>query len=92
MGEFNYEYLKFPFLEAILRECIAENTLGNCLSTCKNYWIETLRNQEERRAIRRYARELIDYRNKGIQPPKSHRAERPAIRSTIESMLINDDH
>ncbi len=78
MGEFDYEYLKFPFLEAILREIIIEDTLSNCLQSCKDYWIETLRSHDERRAIRQYARELIEYRNKGISPPRSHRANRPA--------------
>ncbi|CAF1269992.1 unnamed protein product [Rotaria magnacalcarata] len=77
LGEFDYEYLKFPFLAQILFESIIENTLPNCLRSCKDYWIETLRSQEERRAIRRYAKELLEYRNKGIRPPKSHRAERP---------------
>lgn len=78
MGEFDYEYLKFGFLEAILRECITENTLGNCLRSCKDYWIETLRSQDERRAIRQYGNELIKYRNDEIQPPKNHRAVRPS--------------
>ncbi len=100
MGEFDYEYLKFPFLERILRESITENTLPNCLRSCKDYWIETLRSQDERRAIRQYARELVEYRNKGISPPKSHRAIRPSSTSAksatttqIENMSIseNDD-
>jgi hypothetical protein len=77
LGEFDYEYLKFPFLEAILRESITENTLSNCLRSCKDYWIETLLNQDERRAILRYATELIEYRDKGLSPPNSHRAIRP---------------
>jgi hypothetical protein len=87
LGEFDYEYLKFSFLEAILRECITENTLGNCLRSCKDYWIETLRVPEERRAIRRYARELIEYRNKEISPPKSHRAERPTATSATTTKI-----
>jgi len=94
LGEFDYEYLKFPFLEAILRECITEDTLGNCLRSCKDYWIETLRSQGERRAIRRYARELIKYRNKGISPPGSFRADRPASSSTrakVQRMSISDN-
>jgi hypothetical protein len=89
LGEFDYEYLKFPFLEAILRECITEDTLGNCLRSCKDYWIETLCSKEERRAIRRYAKELIEYRNKEMQPPKSHRAERPAATSTTKAQKMS---
>jgi len=97
LGEFDYEYLKFPFLEAILRESITENTLSNCLQSGKDSWIGTLRNQDERRAIRRYANELIEYRDKGLSPPKSHRAIRPspttATATQIENMSIseNDD-
>lgn len=79
MGEFDYEYLKFPFLERILYESIIENTLPNCLRSCKDYWIETLRNKDERRAIRVYARELVEYRNKGIQVPKTVKAQRPTL-------------
>ncbi|CAF2865562.1 unnamed protein product [Rotaria sp. Silwood2] len=78
LGEFDYEYLKFPFLEQILREIIIENTLTNCLQSCKDYWIETLRSRDERRAIRQYARQLIDYRNKGLTPSKSFRAIKPS--------------
>ncbi len=101
MGEFDFEHLKFPFLEAILRESITENTLSNCLRSCKDYWIGTLRNQEERRAIRQYANELIEYRDKGLSPPKPHRAVRPspttATATQLENMSIeendhNDDH
>ncbi|CAF1373614.1 unnamed protein product [Adineta steineri] len=77
LGEFKYEHLKFPFLAAILRESITENTLSNCVRSCKDSWIETLRSPEERRAIRQYARELVEYRNKGMTPPKSHKAIRP---------------
>ncbi len=89
MGEFDYEYLKFPFIEAILRESITENTLGNCLQSCKDYWLETLRSQAERRAIRQYARELLEYRNKGITPPKTHRAIRPTSTSTTTTQINN---
>jgi hypothetical protein len=84
LGEFDYEHLKFPFLEAVLRESITENTLSNCLRSCKDYWIETLRSKKERRAIRLYANELIDYRNKGISPPKSYRASRPSASPTTK--------
>ncbi|CAF4611621.1 unnamed protein product [Rotaria sp. Silwood1] len=82
LGEFDYEYLKFPFLEQILRESITENTLSNCRRSCKDYWIETLRSRDERRAIRIYARELIDYQKKDIRPPASHRATRPSSSTT----------
>ncbi|CAF1589502.1 unnamed protein product, partial [Adineta steineri] len=101
LGEFKYEYLKFPFLTAILRESITENTLSNCLRSCKDYWIETLRSPDERRAIRQYARELVEYRNKEMTPPKSHRAHRPrptsAAAENTENMLSSkgdddDDH
>jgi len=92
LGEFDYEYLKFPFLEAILRESITENTLPNCLRSCKDYWIETLRSQDERRAIRKYATELIEYRKKEIRPPSSHRAIRPTLTTDqIGNMSLSDN-
>ncbi len=78
MGEFDYEYLKFPFIEAILRESITENTLVNCLRSCKDYWLETLRS-------------LLEYRNKGIAPPKTHRAIRPTSTSTTTTQINNKD-
>ncbi|CAF0879905.1 unnamed protein product [Rotaria sordida] len=87
LGEFDYEHLKFPFLEQILREIIIENTLPNCLQSCKDYWIETLRSRDERRAIRQYARELIEYRNKGSYPSKSLRAIRPSITKTTTTAI-----
>ncbi|CAF1236124.1 unnamed protein product [Adineta steineri] len=87
LGEFKYEYLKFPFLAAILRESITENTLSNCLRSCKDYWIETLRNPDERRAIRQYARELVEYRNKGMTPPKPHKAHRPRPTSAVRKQI-----
>ncbi|CAF1522818.1 unnamed protein product [Adineta steineri] len=89
LGEFKYEYLKFSFLEAILRESITENKLSNCLRSCKDYWIETLRSPDERRAIRQYARELVEYRNKGMTPPKSHKAHRPQPTSVASDKTEN---
>ncbi|CAF1135833.1 unnamed protein product [Adineta steineri] len=89
LGEFKYEYLKFPFLAAILRESITENTLSNCLRSCKDYWIETLRSPDERRAIRQYARELVEYRNKGMTPPKTHKAHRPQSTSAAAEETEN---
>jgi len=57
--------------------------------------IETLHNQDERRAIRQYARELIEYRNKEIRPPSSRRAIRPSaislIRAQMENMSISEN-
>lgn len=69
LGEFDYEYLKFPFLVAILREAITENKLPNCLRSCKDYWIETLRDAKQRREIRQYANELVKCRNDAKNPP-----------------------
>lgn len=95
LGEFDYEYLKFGFLEAILRECILENTLINCLRSCKDYWIETLRSREERRAIRQYGNDLIKYRNDETQPPAAFRAQRPTSTSTREKKSVSkktNDH
>ena len=88
LGEFDYEYLKFGFLETILRECIIENTLSNCLRSCKDYWIETLRSQEERRAIRQYGNDLIKYRNDEIPLPRGFRAQRPTSNTERTAISI----
>lgn len=79
LGEFDYEYLKYPFLQAILREAITEDNIRRCLRSCRDYWIETLKNPQERKQIRRLARELIKYRNKNERPPASLLEFEPSI-------------
>lgn len=79
MGEFDYEYLKYPFLQALLREAITEDQIPRCLRSCRDYWIETLKNPVERKNIRRLARELIKYRHKNEQPPASLLEFHPSI-------------
>ena len=63
--------MKFGFLVAILREAIQEHTLHRCLNSCRDYWIETLRDPKHRRIIRKYARELIQARNEGTPSPSA---------------------
>ncbi|XP_059164570.1 uncharacterized protein LOC131947382 isoform X2 [Physella acuta] len=47
LGELGYEHLKKPFLEFVLLEALVEKTLTTTLSTCENYWIGIVRNDDE---------------------------------------------
>ncbi|CAF1379635.1 unnamed protein product [Didymodactylos carnosus] len=76
LGEFDYEHLKFGFLECILRESITENTLNNCLRSCRDYWIQTLRSKQDRQSLKCYANKLIQYRNECSLPPVNFRPKR----------------
>ncbi|KAL3841890.1 hypothetical protein ACJMK2_020467 [Sinanodonta woodiana] len=48
LGELEYEQLKKPFIEFILYEAMVEKTLPNLLNSCYNYWINVLRDDNER--------------------------------------------
>jgi hypothetical protein len=52
--------LKKPFLDFILREAFVERTLVNCQKSCMDYWIQTLRDDEERKQIGMLAQEYED--------------------------------
>ncbi|KAK7476897.1 hypothetical protein BaRGS_00031836 [Batillaria attramentaria] len=60
LGEMGLERYKAPFLRHMLREAIVEDTLDRTLESCYNYWIGTLRDDEERKSIEKYAEELYD--------------------------------
>ena len=57
LGEMEYEHLKAPFLRFVLHEAIEEGTLDHTLDSCRNYWIEVLRDDQERADVREYADE-----------------------------------
>ena len=58
LGEFGYEHLKAPFVRFVLHEAIVERTLDNTLDSCLNYWQEVIKDDNERKQIKKYAREL----------------------------------
>ena len=55
-----YEHLKAPFLRFVLHEAIVEGTLDHTLDSCINYWLEVVKDDQERASIRKYAEELAD--------------------------------
>ena len=58
LGEMEYEHLKAPFLRFVLHEAIVEGTLDRTLDSCMNYWLEVLKDDQERASIRTMANEL----------------------------------
>lgn len=60
LGEFDYEHLKAPFVRFVLREAIVEKTLKNTKNSCLNYWLEVIKDDKERKKIRRFAKELTE--------------------------------
>ncbi|KAK3103734.1 hypothetical protein FSP39_021458 [Pinctada imbricata] len=58
LGELGYEHLKKPFVEFVLQEAMEEETLDNVLESCVQYWLETLRSDEERESIKNYVRKM----------------------------------
>ena len=60
LGEFRYEHLKGPFVKFVLREAIVEGTLTRTLESCVNYWLEVIRDDEERVGLRKWAEQLAE--------------------------------
>ena len=61
LGEFEYEHLKAPFVRFVLYEAIVERTLKNTKNSCLNYWLEVIKDDGERKKIRRYAKQLTGH-------------------------------
>jgi hypothetical protein len=51
LGEFGYEHYKKPFLELFINEIWVNKTLKACASSCRNYWIGTLKSDEDRKEL-----------------------------------------
>ena len=58
LGEMEYEYLKAPFLRFVLHEAIVEGTLDHTLNSCMKYWLEVLKDDQERADVKTLAAEL----------------------------------
>ena len=58
LGELGFEHLKRPFVEFVLQEAIEEETLDNVLESCVQYWLETIRSDEDRESIKTYVRKM----------------------------------
>ncbi|CAL1533700.1 unnamed protein product [Lymnaea stagnalis] len=52
LGELGYEHLKTPFLDFILSEALKKNRLlERTLTSCKNYWIGTIKDDGDRERL-----------------------------------------
>jgi len=58
LGELGFEHLKSPFLEFMLVESLDKRTLDNCADSCLNFWVQTVRDDEERCRLRSLADQL----------------------------------
>ena len=59
LGEFKYDRMQAPFVEFVLEEAIVKGTLKNTRNSCFNYWLEVVKNDGERKRIRRHYKKLI---------------------------------
>ena len=71
LGEFGYEHLKPPFIRFVLREAIVEGTLSRTLDSCRNYWIQVLRDDKEREKVENYYRHLVAHKEQEKANKKS---------------------
>ena len=53
-GELGFEHYKLPILEFFIHECFGSHPYlsgSQCVSSCRNYWVPTLRNETERTSM-----------------------------------------
>lgn len=60
MGELGCEHMKFPFVKFLLNEAIHEHTISNAAKSCVEYWVQTLRNKQERAEILQHVKDFIE--------------------------------
>jgi hypothetical protein len=63
LGELDHEYLKPDFLRFVLKEAILYGHLENTLDSCLKYWVETIRDENERDSLWLLAHSLVEQRN-----------------------------
>jgi len=51
LGEFGFEHYKKPFLEHFIKEIFVTKQLSNCAESCEDYWIGTLKNDDDRKIL-----------------------------------------
>ncbi|XP_025086132.1 opioid growth factor receptor-like protein 1 [Pomacea canaliculata] len=59
LGEMGLEHFKKPFIRFILNEAIYKGTLDRTLDSCLNYWVGTLRKDEDRQEMEEYTKQLF---------------------------------
>ena len=60
LGELGYEHYKRHFVEFVLREALEEKTLINCLDSCLDFWINTIKDDNERAELKKYTEQFVD--------------------------------
>ena len=55
LGEFGYEHYQRPFVEFVLEEALEHGTLIKTVESCKQYWIEYMKIEEDREHMRKKA-------------------------------------
>ena len=58
LEEFGYEHYKRPFVEFVLQEAMEHGTLINTLESCKRFWIESIRIEEDRQHLKDYVHRM----------------------------------
>jgi len=51
LGELGFEHYKRPFLEHFIKEIWVEKLLPNCADSCADYWIGTIKDNNDRAAL-----------------------------------------
>ncbi|CAG5134470.1 unnamed protein product, partial [Candidula unifasciata] len=51
LGELGYEHLKKGFIQFVLREALEHHTLEKTLSSCRDYWIGTIKDDQDREEL-----------------------------------------
>ena len=60
LGELQYEFLKPPFLRFVLREALDDSgLLCGALDICMTYWVETIRDADDRDSLWLLAESLV---------------------------------
>ncbi|XP_070564601.1 opioid growth factor receptor-like protein 1 [Ptychodera flava] len=54
LGELGYEHLKTPFVEFVLTETLENGQLKNCLDSCVQYWLHTIKSSKDRKRLTKY--------------------------------------
>ncbi|XP_078334785.1 uncharacterized protein LOC111125887 isoform X5 [Crassostrea virginica] len=58
LEEFGYEHYKRPFVEFVLQEAMEHGTLIQTLESCKRFWIESIRIEEDRQHLKDYVHRM----------------------------------
>jgi len=54
-GELGFEHYKRPIIEFFIHECFGEHAFlseSHCVASCRDYWVETLRDDQERATMK----------------------------------------